>query len=93
MHESAKPEVRVPKIAPGRPVAVPPRPGYIRVGKPDVHPTTPSHTRGTSRGEEWIFRIAEKGRRGKARTARSSTSIGPASKGPIDSRMPHLPPP
>jgi hypothetical protein len=52
----------------------------------------PSHTPGTNKGEELSRKRAEPGREGKTATARSSTSINPDSAGPIDSRMPHLPP-
>jgi hypothetical protein len=52
----------------------------------------PSHTPGTNKGEELSSKRAEPGREGKTATARSSTSINPHSAGPIDPRMPHLPP-
>lgn len=52
----------------------------------------PSHTPGTNRGEELSGKSAEPGREGKSATSRSSTSINPRSAGPIDSRMPNLPP-
>jgi hypothetical protein len=58
----------------------------------DVKPDTPSHTKGTHKGEEWSQKCPEAGREGKTATARSSTSINPAAAGPIDPRMPHLPP-
>jgi hypothetical protein len=58
----------------------------------DVKPDTPSHTKGTHRGEEWSKRGPEPGRNGVTATARSSTSINPKAAGPIDPRMPHLPP-
>ncbi|MGH9478885.1 MAG: hypothetical protein ACRD1A_06615 [Terriglobales bacterium] len=69
-----------------------PVPHAIRLGKADVEPQRPSHTPGTSRGEELIKKSPEKGRRGLARTARSATSINASLRGPIDPRMPHLPP-
>jgi hypothetical protein len=55
-----------------------------------------SHTPGTSKGEE-IARIKgrEPGRDDPMtawRTARDSTSINPDDMGPIDPRMPYLPP-
>ena len=62
------------------------------MAKQDVTPDKPSHTPGTHRGEEWQHRSPEAGREGKSATARSSTSINPKAQGPIDSRMPNLPP-
>ena len=64
----------------------------LRVGAPGAHLDTPSHVPGTNKGEETIFRTPEKGHRGRARTARSATSINPGARAPIDPRMPHLPP-
>ena len=58
----------------------------------DVKPDTPSHTKGTNRGEELSQKSPEPGREGKTATARSSTSINPKAEDPIDPRMPHLPP-
>jgi len=52
-----------------------------------------SHTPGTNRGEEMLQRKGpEPGRESATRTARDSTSINPDSKGPIDPRMPNMPP-
>jgi hypothetical protein len=54
----------------------------------------PSHTPGTTRGEEDVQRRgAEPGRETGTRTARDATSINPSHRDPIDPRMPHLPPP
>lgn len=64
----------------------------LRVGRADVDIDTPSHTPGTRRGEEVGLRHPEKGRTSKARTARSATAINARQRGPIDPRMPHLPP-
>lgn len=64
----------------------------LRVGRPDVHIDTPSHTPGTQKGEEVVLKHPEKGRTTKARTARSATSINPTGRDPIDPRMPYLPP-
>jgi hypothetical protein len=58
----------------------------------DVKPDTPSHTKGTNKGEEWARRYPEPGREGGTATSRSSTGINPNARGPIDPRMPHLPP-
>jgi hypothetical protein len=57
-----------------------------------VKPDTPSHTKGTHKGEEWANLFPEPGREGRTATARSSTSINPKARAPIDPRMPHLPP-
>lgn len=53
---------------------------------------TPSHTKSTRKGEEQARSQSEAGRREQTAKARSSTSINPKSRGPIDPRMPHLPP-
>ena len=55
-------------------------------------PDAPSHTPGTNRGEEWARRSKEPGREKETPTARSSTGINARDRGPIDPRMPHLPP-
>lgn len=55
----------------------------------------PAHTSGCPRGEELAARKGrEAGRHEKPphRTARDSTSLRPEAHGPIDPRMPHLPP-
>lgn len=62
------------------------------MARQDVTPDRPSHTSGTHRGEEWAQKNPEPGREGKTATARSSTGINPKAAGPIDPRMPHLPP-
>jgi hypothetical protein len=55
---------------------------------------SPSHTPGTTRGEEWVLRKGpEPGRETGTRTARDSTAINPKDREPIDARMPHMPPP
>ena len=52
-----------------------------------------AHTPGTRRAEEWTYNgKREPGREGKKRTARDSTGINADARGPIDPRMPHLPP-
>ncbi len=58
----------------------------------DVKPDAPSHTPGTHRGEDWVKHGSEPGREHDGSTARSSTSINPKAAGPIDPRMPNLPP-
>jgi len=53
-----------------------------------------SHTPGTNRGEEVVRQKGpEPGRENRrTRTARDSTSINPDKHGPIDPRMPNMPP-
>ena len=59
-----------------------------------VRSRMPSHTPGTTRGEETIFKKGpEPGREGGTRTARDSTSINAKKRDPIDPRMPYMPPP
>lgn len=53
----------------------------------------PSHTPGTTRGEETVLKKGpEPGRERGGRTARDATSINSDARDPIDPRMPHLPP-
>ena len=56
----------------------------------------PVHVRGTMKGEEMVLdKGHEPGRGGEGkdyRTARDSTGIRWRSKGPIDRRMPNIPP-
>ena len=53
----------------------------------------PSHTPGTTRGEETVWKHGvEPGRKSGTRTARDATSINPKHRDPIDPRMPYLPP-
>lgn len=53
----------------------------------------PAHVPGSRKGEEEIERRGkEPGREGPGRTARDSTSINPDKAGPIDPRMPNIPP-
>ena len=53
----------------------------------------PSHTPGTTRGEETIWKQGiEPGRKTGTRTARDATSINPKQRDPVDPRMPYLPP-
>ena len=58
----------------------------------DTTPDSPSHSPGTNRGEELQSKSPEPGRESKTARSRSSTSINPKAAGPIDPRMPHLPP-
>jgi hypothetical protein len=53
----------------------------------------PAHVPGSRKGEEEIKRSGkEPGRERLGRTARDSTSINPDKAGPIDPRMPDIPP-
>lgn len=58
----------------------------------DTTPDTPSHTPGTHRGEAWVRTNKEAGREGNTRTARDATSVNAEKRGPIDPRMPNMPP-
>jgi hypothetical protein len=67
------------------------------MGTPNHHTQKskmPSHTPGTTRGEETVFKKGpEPGREKGTRTARDSTSINAKDRDPVDPRMPHMPPP
>lgn len=55
----------------------------------------PAHTPGTPKGEEMVLRKGrEPGRDNPrfSRDARDATGINAKARGPIDPRMPHLPP-
>ncbi len=54
----------------------------------DTTPDKPSHDAGTRRGE----RRAEPVQQRRTRMASDATSINPEDSGPIDPRMPNLPP-
>ena len=61
------------------------------------NPPVPQHVKGTTRGEEQVKRLGrEAGRddrnRQGYREARDATSINPGTHGPIDPRMPSIPP-
>jgi hypothetical protein len=64
----------------------------LKLGKPDVSPDAPSHTRGTKQGNEGPF----DGQRGHNAdgtvTAERSTGVNSGAHNPIDPRMPNLPP-
>lgn len=58
-------------------------------------PPEPTHVPGMNKGEEYVLdhgREPGRGDRKKYRTARDSTGINAAQKGPIHPAMPHLPP-
>jgi hypothetical protein len=60
-------------------------------------PPKPTHIAGTNKGEELVMRRGreagrnERGRKGY-RSARDSTAINAEGRGPIDPRMPEMPP-
>jgi hypothetical protein len=60
-------------------------------------PPKPTHISGTAKGEEMVIRHgrepgrAERGKRGY-RSSRDSTSLNAQQRGPIDPRMPEMPP-
>ena len=65
----------------------------LRVGKPDVKPDTPSHTKGNKEGnhgpnEKQSGHLAD----GRSTAARS-TGVNVGAHEPIDPRMPNLSPP
>lgn len=62
------------------------------MARQDVTFDKPSHTPGTNKGEELQAKRPEAGRESQTAKARSSTSINPGARGPIDPRMPQLPP-
>ena len=66
-----------------------------KMAEQEIKPDLPSHTPGTPKGEERaIQRGREAGRGDKRfhRSARDSTSVRPEAHGPIDPRMPQMPP-
>lgn len=58
----------------------------------DTTPGKPSHTPGTSKGEERERKHGDPGWQGATRIARDATTINPEKRGPIDPRMPQMPP-
>jgi hypothetical protein len=61
------------------------------------HPPAPTHVPGANKGEELVINHGREpgrdtqGKRGY-RSARDSTSVNAAARGPIDPRMPEMPP-
>lgn len=55
---------------------------------PDTTPDKPSHTAGTPRGESRAKPLDSR----RTRMASDATGINPEASGPIDPRMPNLPP-
>ncbi len=61
------------------------------------NPPKPIHVPGTHKGEELVMKRGREPGRGERgvngyRSARDSTSINPDAHGPIDPRMPQMPP-
>lgn len=67
---------------------------HLRIGRPDVKPDAPSHTRGVREGnepgsyEKMPGHLPDGGS-----NAWRSTGIDPKARNPIDPRMPNLSPP
>ena len=66
----------------------------IETGKPDTAQDAAAHTPGNNQGNSTGNYAKQKGHLpdGK-RTAAASTGVNPGAAGPIDPRMPNLPPP
>jgi hypothetical protein len=64
----------------------------LRLGRPDVKPDTPSHTRGVNEGNRGPTEKQVGHNPDGTVTAERSTGINPGAHGPIDPRMPNLPP-
>jgi hypothetical protein len=66
---------------------------HLKVGKPDVRPDAPSHTRGIRMGNATGNYGKQAGHLpdGKA-TAERSTGVNPGNRDPIVPQMPNLPP-
>lgn len=64
----------------------------LKVGKPDVKPDAPAHTKGVKEGNEGPYE-SQPGHLPDGRaTAERSTGINPSARNPIDPRMPNLSP-
>lgn len=67
---------------------------HLRVGRPDVRPDTPSHTRGVRPGNAPGGYERQPGHLPDGRsTAARSTGINPSHRDPISPGMPNLSPP
>ncbi len=65
----------------------------IRLGKPDVKPDLPSHTKGVREGNEEGAYDKQIGHHEDGRSdARRSTGVNPKARNPIDPDMPSLSP-
>ena len=65
----------------------------IKVGRPEVSPTAPAHTRGVKQGQRGPVQSNPGLHADGTSTARRSTGINPDFENPIDPRMPNLSPP
>lgn len=66
----------------------------LKVGRPDTTPDAPSHTPGVNEGNSKGNYDVQNGMLPDGRrTAESVTGVDPSAHGPIDKRMPCLPPP
>ncbi len=65
----------------------------IKVGKPDVKPDLPSHTRGVRQGNEGRYEKQAGHLPDGRATAERSTGINAGARNPIDPRSPNLSPP
>jgi hypothetical protein len=65
----------------------------LKVGKPDVSPDAPAHTRGIKQGNSKGNYDKQAGHKPDGRaSAERSTGVNPKARNPIDPRMPNLPP-
>jgi len=68
----------------------------LRIGKPDTHPSKPSHVAGVRQGnrpaKSWLAAAVNKGRLMVQTSARRSTGINPEAHDPIDPKSPRLTP-
>ena len=64
----------------------------LKVGKPDVKPDTPAHTRGIKEGNEGPYEKQPGHLPDGRSTAARSTGINVKAHEPIDPRMPNLSP-
>ncbi|MEO8727110.1 MAG: hypothetical protein ABI383_13435 [Acidobacteriaceae bacterium] len=62
------------------------------MGRQETTRDAPSHSTGNRKGEELGNKFST-GWEGDTRTARDATSINADKRGPIDPRMPQMPPP
>jgi hypothetical protein len=71
--------------------------GNVRVGKPDIDPSAPAHTKGVREGNERTVVVREPGIKRlnlfmAAATPRRSTGVNASARTPIDPRMPVITP-
>ncbi len=65
----------------------------LKTGKPDTQQDSSSHTPGINQGNSIGNYAKQVGHlTGGKRTAASATGVNPSAHGPIDERMPNLPP-